>query len=143
MNIRNALNEKDKRGERFKKVSKGKSNKAKRELELALLKPEKLQRYTGPSPIGNQLDDLSIKLILPDYKSLELFERFFTVSMAGGEKAINATNTAALIKILNLIETNKIDYEKLIPEAKSRGNRRIPKVGERKPRARRRRRVVQ
>jgi len=94
---------------RFMKLIMNKTKEQIREIEIQLLKPEPIPFYNyKKDKRQNAIDKKTISLILPDVKYLDLWSRHFRIS-----KHIknNSYDTAFIVKILQLIDKNRIQFD--------------------------------
>lgn len=123
------------KSKKYSDLSKNRSEEDKREIELALLKPDKIPSYTGPTPIKNSLDKLTVKIILPDEKSMSLLRKYFKVGTFV-EQSIN--NISLLLELLRLLESGKLEFDKhekrlrIHTKAKQENSKRKQKMDKRK-----------
>lgn len=117
----------------FEKLSEGKSQEEKRELEIKLLKPETIPKYTGKKPFGLGIKKHTVKLVFSGDEDFEKFNRHFKV-LGDSEKSIS--NLSLLLLFLDKLDNGDIQYNKgtngLI--ITSRDRKRITEVGNRKQR---------
>jgi len=109
MSIRKFLDKEKTKSERFQQLSEGKTDQEKREIEKKLLKPEKLPDYTGPQPIKNSLDKLTVKMVFPDTEAVEMLKRHFKVGQYI-EQSINKIDL--FVDFLRALDNGTLEYNK-------------------------------
>lgn len=116
------------RCKQFQRMSTGKSKEEKRELEVKLLRPEKIPEYKGDiSTNKNPLLDRSVTIIFPSIKEFERFASAFPVRRYSGN---NLSNIDFLMSLVKDIEDRKIQYDK---ESGRINYPRISTLGKKKP----------
>ncbi|MHA2366943.1 MAG: hypothetical protein ACXAC7_23525 [Candidatus Hodarchaeales archaeon] len=115
----------------FEQLSKDKTQKEKRELEVKLLKPEKIPKYTGKKSFGLGIKKHSVKLVFSGDKDFEKFKRHFKV-LENPEKSVS--NLSLLLLFLDKLNNGEFKYNKGDNEliTTSRDNKRVATMGDRK-----------
>lgn len=93
--------------EKIVELSKKKSKEEKRELELALLVPDKLPKFQLRTQAKNQ--DLSVKIFFHNIEEYNLFDKHFGISQYI-EKSIS--NIAPILSVLQLLESGELKINK-------------------------------
>ena len=125
-------------------LSKGKGQKKKRLVEEQLLKPKKIPPYTGKKVKFTPLSGTSTKLVFPNDESFALWKKHFGVS---AYVEASSYRLDPLIAFLKMLDDGSATYDKetkrLSFRIRKRGNKRSPRVGDKKQRVRSKRRVIQ
>ena len=98
----------NKKVEKFKTLSKGKSKKQLRKLEQKLLKPEPIPKYFGRKAGIGPVEKRSILFIFPSRKDLNRLGKFVKINTAKGN---NTQDIDFLMSILELLESGKLAYD--------------------------------
>jgi len=94
---------------KFESLSKGKSEKEKRELEQKLLKPKPVPTYTGKNIRYILNSDFAIKLVLSSQEELDLFGKYVNITEYKGR---SITNYQIIKDMFNALENEEIKYNK-------------------------------
>lgn len=94
---------------KFETLSKGKSEKEKRELEQKLLKPNPIPTYTGKNIRYILNSDFAIKLVLSSQEEMELFGKYLNITEYKGK---SITNYQIISDLFSAIENGEIKYNK-------------------------------
>jgi hypothetical protein len=111
MGIKDFVNVKENKVEIYEKaIHSGATEEEKRELEMQLLKPQKIPKYIGKPPDPKSaIEKRTIKLILPDFKTFELLKKHFNVRTYT-ESCI--ADLDLFILFLKALESGEITYNK-------------------------------
>jgi hypothetical protein len=111
MGIKDFVNVKENKVEIYEKaIEDDLSEPEKRQLEMELLKPEKIPAYIGktPTPLNN-INSRTVKLVFPNNKSFSLLKKFFNIR----EYVENCISDLELFLLfLEALETGEIKYDK-------------------------------
>lgn len=123
---------------KFKKQSKGVNKKEKRRLEVLLLKPARLKRYTGKNVKRVKFSKTSVKISFSSEENLALFKKYFVV---WDFVESNVTDISLLMALLHKLESGRLVYEegKLLCNIKGSCNKGVSKLDKKKQRFRRKR----
>lgn len=94
---------------KFESLSKGKSEKEKRELEQKLLKPKPVPTYTGKNIRYILNSDFAIKLVLSSQEELDLFGKYVNITEYKGR---SITNYQIISDLFKALENEEIKYDK-------------------------------
>ena len=97
---------------RFQKLAKGKSKEEIRQLEVRLLKPEKLTKYSKKPISKGALSGVAareVKIVMPNKEMFDLLCKHFPVSRHVENSISNPT---LLCEFLKLLESGDIVYDK-------------------------------
>jgi len=105
------------RVEKFEGLSEGKTKEEKRQLEVEVLKPDKIPphvhektEYSKFSPIASH----SVRIVFPDDESLELFKKHFNVSR---HVEASLTSMDKFMEIIRLLDDGIIVYDNKLKKA--------------------------
>ena len=111
MGINSFLGKQESRVDRFEKAAQGLDKEAKRKLEMSLLKPEKIAPYTGEKSSAMGLGGLTVKMVLPDRETFDIFSKYFHVAhykIGNGENS--TTDIGVLLALLEGLESGQFRY---------------------------------
>ena len=110
MNIFDAIGARSRssvQAQRIEELSFGKTNEEKRELERQLLKPDRIQPYTGTIPGQGPVEQRTLKMIFNSMGEMELFSKHFKVS---NYKGANTRDVDILMAFVMALESGVLEF---------------------------------
>ena len=94
---------------KFEEASKGKSKEEIRQLEMKMLKPEEMPKYTGEKIRYIINSKLSAKIIFHDQEEMDLFQKHVSFAFYQGT---SITNFKIITDLFHALEAGTITYDK-------------------------------